>query len=284
MGPDKWGVAIQNLRKIIEKNEQKLAYFQNRLKQAEFMDRPNQRLVSTAGGLADSYADGLGALRSELQELERLYGGSVKLRSTEKHDFRRIWRWINEPGVRAILHTEPIPFRTYVNRWHYLLADADTQPLSIDLATNELIGFVLIEQTGSGSKPRFASLEFIIISPDYRYRGYGTEALKGAIGFAFEQLEVEVFTVKIDLDNEPALQCFEKSGFRWSIDIKAASDVESDVGQNLHDMHIRREDWERTNSPPEEFAQEDDSSVRSTGSKTHLSAKLLAPLKDMITK
>ena len=48
---------IDKLRRIIERNEQKLTYFQNRLKQAEFIDLPNQRLIGTAAGQADSYTD-----------------------------------------------------------------------------------------------------------------------------------------------------------------------------------------------------------------------------------
>ena len=41
--PKKWADAIQNLLRIIERSEQKLGYFQNRVKQAQYMDSPNQR-------------------------------------------------------------------------------------------------------------------------------------------------------------------------------------------------------------------------------------------------
>ena len=47
--PQKWADAIQNLLRIIERSEQKLGYFQNRVKQAQFMDRPNQRKDSYCG-------------------------------------------------------------------------------------------------------------------------------------------------------------------------------------------------------------------------------------------
>ena len=47
--PQKWANAIQNLLRIIERSEQKLGYFQNRVKQARFMDRPNQQKVRAAG-------------------------------------------------------------------------------------------------------------------------------------------------------------------------------------------------------------------------------------------
>ena len=267
---------IERLRKIIQKNEQKLAYFQNRLKQAQFMDRPNQRMLNAAGGQANSYADGLGALQSQLQELERLSGGGVKLRTTEKRDLRWIWRWTNQPALRAILRTEPMTFQTYVNHWHRWVADADTQPFSIDLATAELIGFILIQRTPRPSKPRRASLEFIIIRPDYRYRGYGAEALKQAIAFVFEQFGVDAFTVQIDLENEPAFRCFEKSGIR-SIKIESGSYIENEMDLNLYDMGIRREDWGPPNSTP---VHDDD--VASAQSTTHLSAKLLAPLRGLM--
>jgi len=72
-----------------------------------------------------------------------------------------------------------MPFQTYLDNWHGWLADEYTHPLSVDLPSGELVGFMLIRCTGGDEK--VATLEFIVIRPDCRYQGYGTEAVQEAI-------------------------------------------------------------------------------------------------------
>ena len=71
--PQKWEDAIQNLMRIIERSEQKLGYFQNRVKQAQFMDRPNQRMIRAAGAQVGAHSAQLEGLRSQLRQFCLLY-------------------------------------------------------------------------------------------------------------------------------------------------------------------------------------------------------------------
>lgn len=271
---------IDKLRRIIEKNEQKLTYFQNRLKQSEFIDQPNQRLIGTAAGQADSYADQLAILQTQLRELEKLYGGSVKLRTTEEQDLRRIWGWTTEPAIRNRLHTEFMPFQVYVANWHHWLADEDTHPFSIDLPTGELIGFMLIKRTGDAEK--VAKLEFIVIRSDCRYQGYGTEAIQQAIDLIFEHLGADAFEVQVGVDNYAAFLCFEKCGLEF-IDQGRYESLE------CYRMEIRREVWEGVRSAESisEHGDREALSVRTDaigeGASPYLTAKLLAPLKELVS-
>ena len=281
MRSDSGRQVIDKLRRIIEKNEQKLTYFQNRLKQSEFIDQPNQRLIGTASGQADSYADQLAVLRTQLRELEKLYGGSVKLRTTEERDLRRIWGWTNEPTLRNRLCTEFMPFQVYVDNWHRWLADEDVHPFSIDLPTGELIGFMLIKCTGEVEKA--ATMEFIVIRPDCRYQGYGTEAIQQAIDFIFEYLSVEVFELQVGVDNYAAFLCFERCGLEY-IDQGRYGSLE------CYRMEIQREVWEGVRAA-ESISEHDDretSPVRDPDaigerSDPYLTAKLLAPLKELVS-
>ena len=272
---------IEKLRRIIEKNEQKLTYFQNRLKQAEFIDLPNQRLIGTAAGQADSYTDQLAILQIQLRELEKLYGGSVRLRTTEERDLRRTWGWTNEPALRNRLCTEFVPFQTYVDNWRRWLTDEGVHPFSIDLATGELAGFMLIRCTDGDRKN--ATLEFIVIRPDCRYQGYGTEAMQQAIDLAFEHLGVDTFELQVGIDNYGAFLCFERCRLEC-IDQGPYGSLE------CYHMEMRREVWESaksTESIPEHDEREAPS-VRNPdaigeGSGPYLTAKLLAPLKDLVS-
>ena len=281
MQSDSGHQVIEKLRRIIEKNEQKLTYFQNRLKQAEFIDRPNQRLIGTAAGQADSYTDQLAILQTQLRELEKLYGGSVKLRTTEEQDLRRIWGWTNEPVLRSRLCTEFIPFQTYIDNWRHWLADEDTHPFSIDLPSGELIGFILIRCACGNWK--VATLEFIVIRPDCRYQGYGTEALQQAIDLLFEHLGVDTFELQVGVDNYGAFLCFERCGLEC-IDQERYGNLES------YRMEMRRDVWEGgrfTESPPEHGDREalTDWNTDTVGEEAspYLTAKLLAPLKELVS-
>ena len=281
MRSDSGRQVIDKLRRIIEKNEQKLTYFQNRLKQSEFIDQPNQRLIGTAAGQADSYTDQLAVLQTQLRELEKLYGGILKLRTTEERDLRRIWGWTNEPTLRDSLRTEFTPFHTYVDKWQRWLADEGAHPLSVDLPTGELVGFMLIRCTGEAEK--VATLEFIVIRPDCRYQGYGTETMQQAIDLAFEHLDVDTFELQVGVDNYAALLCFEKCGLEC-IDQGRHGAVER------YRMEMRREVWEGVRST-ESIPEPDDretSPVRNPdvigeGSSPYLTAKLLAPLKELVS-
>ncbi len=290
MRSDSGHQVIDKLRRIIEKNEQKLTYFQNRLKQSEFIDQPNQRLIGTAAGQADSFTDQLAILRTQLRELEKLYGGSVKLRTTEERDLRRIWGWTNEPALRDRLHTKFMPFHAYVDNWHRWLADEDTHPLSVDLPTGELVGFMLIRCTDEDGK--LATVEFIVIRPDCRYQGYGTEVMQQAIDWAFEHLGVEAFELQVGVDNYAAFLCFERCGLEY-IDQGRYGSLE------CYRMEMRRESWGGITSVeliPEDndgetpIAPDEASGRRSLnpdaigeGSGPYLTAKLLAPLKELVS-
>ncbi len=273
---------IDKLRRIIEKNEQKLTYFQNRLKQAEFIDLPNQRLIGTAAGHADSYTDQLAVLQIQLRELERLYGGGLKLRTTEERDLRRIWGWTNEPALRNRLGTEFVPFQTYVDNWHGWIANEETHPFSIDLPTTELAGFMLIRRTDKDRK--IATLDFIVIRPDCRYHGYGTEAVQQAIDLAFEHLGVDAFRLQVDVDNYGAFLCFERCGLEC-IDQGHYGNLE------YYHMEMHREAWEGLRSAGPPMPENDDRETPEAWnpdtiggeSNPYLTAKLLAPLKELVS-
>ena len=271
MGKNDGRQVIKRLRQIIEKNEQKLAYFQNRVKQAQFIDRPNPQMLRAAGTQAASCADELDTLYNELRALEQLYGKGVQLRPTEMQQLRRIWYWTNEPTLCRFLRTEPVSLQAYIDSWHRWSADEDTFPLSLELEDKGLIGFVLIRRTGRAWETRHAHVEFIIIRPECRHRGYGTQAVKRAIAFAFEELGVTALRLQVDAENHPALACFERSG------LKCVTRERQPDGGESYTMEIEREASEQSESQALEVAHsplEMDT--------TSQAVKLFAPLKDLI--
>lgn len=207
----KWAPAIQGLIRIIEKSEQKLGYFQNRVKQAQFMDRPNQRKVRTASAQIGMHSVHLEGLHTELRQLERLHGGGIHLRPTTSRELRRIWGWINRPGIRNILYAARVTFETFMEDWQRWTESAEMYPISIEIRTTRLlIGFMLLQCDADT-----VVVEFVVIRPDQRGRGYGTDALIEAVHYAFEHLNAEHITLQVAPDNDAALTCFENAGFQY---------------------------------------------------------------------
>ena len=227
----KWADAINNLLRIIERSERKLAYFQNRVKQAKFMDQPNQRKVRIAGAQIGEHSAQLEGLRNELRQLERLYGGGIYLRQTTENELRQIWGWINRPGIRNHLYAERVSFETFLADWQRWVANAEMHALAIEIRTTRLlIGFMLLQYDADT-----VTIKFVIIRPDYRARGYGTDTLIETVRYAFEELDAEHVTLQVSPDNGPALICFENAGFQYL--------SYTDTTQQTYMMGIERSEW-----------------------------------------
>ena len=247
----KWADAISNLLRIIERSERKLGYFQNRVKQAKFMDRPNQRKVRTAGAQVGVHAAQLDGLRNELRQLERLYSGGIHLRQTTENELRQIWGWINRPGIRNLLYTARVSFETFLEDWHRWLMAAGAHAFAIEIRTTRLlIGFILLQRNEDT-----VTIRFVIIRPDYRARGYGTDALIETVRYAFERLGAEHIALEVAPDNGPALTCFENAGFQYL--------SYTDTSGQVYTMGIERSEWVGTKVVDEE----------------HIAPRLSAPLK-----
>lgn len=242
-----WGSTIGSLMKIIEKNRHQLAYFQNRLKQAEFLDRPNMRLIGAASGHVVSLNDQIAAMELELQELQRLEGGGLVLDLLEEDDLRWIWWWLNEPLVRSELGLEFPSFDGFRDHWSSWITDETVHPLAIRLATDDLIGFLLMTD-----RNQTTALEMLMLSPQYRFRGYGSDAIRAALDVAFEKNTsgagpASLFIVQIDIDRTVAVRCFEKAGLRTMIWDESHMSGQGDHAKGCI-MGISREDWLRADS------------------------------------
>ena len=195
------------------------------------MDQPNQRKVRTAGAQVGVHSAQLEGLRNELRQLERLYSGGISLRQTTANELRQIWGWINRPGIRNHLYVDRVSFETFLADWHQWTADKDMHALAIEIRTTRLlIGFMLLQ-----CDVDTVSVEFVIVRPDYRARGYGTDTLVETVRYAFEVLGAENVTLQVSPDNGPALICFENAGFQYL--------SYTDTAGQVYTMGIERSAW-----------------------------------------
>ena len=82
----------------------------------------------------------------------------------------------------------------------------------IGAADNKAIGFISIK--GINEAKASAELGIGIMEKEYRGRGYGTEALKLAANYAFNDLGLRLLGLTVFPTNQRATRSYEKVGFR----------------------------------------------------------------------
>jgi UDP-2,4-diacetamido-2,4,6-trideoxy-beta-L-altropyranose hydrolase len=149
--------------------------------------------------------DGLGANRvvRELRETE------VWLRPAGTEDCRLLWKWANEPTVRAAsFNTEAIPWERHQQWFAAKLKDPGCTLL---VAMNEAgmpIGQVRCDVSGS------VAVISISLDPSFRGRGYGAKLIRKTSDRVFERPEVDSIHAFIRLGNDASHRTFEKAGFK----------------------------------------------------------------------
>jgi RimJ/RimL family protein N-acetyltransferase len=83
-------------------------------------------------------------------------------------------------------------------------------------------------------------------NPDYRSKGYGTEALKLFLNFLFNELDLRKVKLNVFAFNKRAIKCYEKCGFK----VDGINRKELYRNGEYHDnlaMSITRDEFERGN-------------------------------------
>ncbi len=99
------------------------------------------------------------------------------------------------------------------------LRDSESIVFSITSAINKAIGYVSIK--GINRKEGRAEVGIAIIDKEYRGKGYGTEALKQAVDYAFNKLDLTSLGLTVFPSNKRAIQAYERVGF-WRTGLTVA--------------------------------------------------------------
>ncbi|MFC2067349.1 GNAT family N-acetyltransferase [Chloroflexota bacterium] len=82
----------------------------------------------------------------------------------------------------------------------------------ISVAGDKAIGYVSIK--GICETEARAEVGIAIMERKYRGQGFGTEALKHAVGYAFNELGLKLLGLTVFPSNQRAIRAYEKTGFR----------------------------------------------------------------------
>lgn len=141
-------------------------------------------------------------------------GMKTRLRPLAEHDLPLLARWFNTPEVRHWLHHSERPDATPESVREHILRPVE-----------EGVAVAWIVETLDGRS--IGNLRFLEIDPQHRRcelgisigevgslgRGYGTDAIRAALRYAFEDLGLRRVGLITDADNERGIRCYERCGF-----------------------------------------------------------------------
>ncbi len=168
-------------------------------------------------------------------------GQLVRLAAPRQEDAATLARWSHDAAYLRDVDTDyarPRPPEAFAPP-----GTADTNAIEFRLRTlddDRLIGFVALHSIEWNNRAGLLSLG--IGEPDYRGRGYGSDALRLILHYAFDELNLERVGLDVISNNAAAIRAYERAGFRREGALRSA--VLRD-GQH-HDrilMGMLRDEW-----------------------------------------
>ncbi len=123
-------------------------------------------------------------------------------------------KWNNDFEVnRATSSARPVTFEEQEASYDHYVHDSSSVFFTIyECSTGRAIGLTYL----SDIKPRSRSAEFAIVigEKDYHNKGYGSEATRLMLDYAFTVLGLHNVLLKVFAFNQAAIRAYEKAGFR----------------------------------------------------------------------
>ena len=142
-----------------------------------------------------------------------LQGEKVYLRRLEREDLNRTWEWLHRPVVYERIGVH-IPFsHSQQEAWFQNLEQSRNKMVFAICRTenNEHIGNVSLDTIDY--RHRNARLSIFIASEEMQGKGYGSDALRVLIRYAFEFLNLHRLWCKVDAGEDHLLRFYGALGF-----------------------------------------------------------------------
>lgn len=142
-------------------------------------------------------------------------GERINLRPQKREDAEFIAKYQQDPDVLDnyfMGHTLP-PLKEFVERWYeHLAAQKEGYSFVIENKQGEFIG--TCHSMWMNMRNGTTYIAIFIGHPDYRSKGYGTEAMRLFLNFLFQEVGIRKVKLNVFAFNKRAIRCYEKSGFR----------------------------------------------------------------------
>ncbi len=168
-----------------------------------------------------------------------IYGDRVRLRAMERSDIPTFVRWFNDPEVRRYLLMHTPPSSAQEEQWFEdILQRQQRQEVFIFVVEARIedewapIGNISLFRINW--KDRWAIFGIALGEKAHWDKGYGTDATRTMLRFAFEELNLHRVELEVFDENARARRCYEKVGFRYEGTRRQAAFFEG----RYHDSHL----------------------------------------------
>lgn len=173
------------------------------------------------------------------------HGELIRLAAPAEGDAEVFARWTEDAEYLRALDTDyarPMSVAEMGKRLEQFIQDPGTVEFRIrTLQDDRLIGFVALHTIEWNN--RTANLAIGIGDPDYRGQGYGTDALRAVLRYAFHEMNMERVGLNVNENNARAIRAYEKVGFRREGAMRRAL-LRDGKWQDRIIMGILLEEWE----------------------------------------
>ena len=143
-----------------------------------------------------------------------LEGQRVRLRPVEERDLPLFVRWLSDPEVRRWLSISEGLELTAESEWEWyaeMRGDLTRVVWCIENTDGQPIGNVDLQEIDETNGR--ASLGIFVGEKELWGHGYGTDATKEVLRYAFRELDLRRIQLHVDEDNRRGIRCYEKCGF-----------------------------------------------------------------------
>jgi RimJ/RimL family protein N-acetyltransferase len=178
-----------------------------------------------------------------------LIGRRVYLRGLERSDLAGdYFQWLNDQEVTRYLESGRFPNTPEAMEAYYAAKTAsptDAMFAVADATTDRMIGTVKLGSINW--LHRHAEYAIMIGDKDCWGKGYGTEAARLVLSYAFERLNLHKITLGVIAEHAAAIRSYEKVGFRREGLITSILYVEGAYHDKVI-MGVTREEFRRASS------------------------------------
>jgi RimJ/RimL family protein N-acetyltransferase len=178
--------------------------------------------------------------------MPRLLGSRIMLREYRRDDLPWIRQWVNDPAIVGYLSDIFLYPHAMESTEAYLDAilegNTDSRGFVIaDLDSEAYIGQVNLDSIDW--KNRVGRIGIVIGSIEHMGYGYGTEAMKLLIAFAFHEMNLNRLELEVYDFNERAYRCYLTCGFKEEGRLRERQ-YKNGRYSDVIQMGILRSEWE----------------------------------------
>ena len=144
---------------------------------------------------------------------EKIPGERLFLSPMHPDDYELYTKWMNDPAVAVGFGMYPVMVTLPRERKHTEGPPDNDHEFSIVLRGDErLIGYICL--LNPNDRDGTAEISIMIGEEADRGCGYGAEAMRLLLSYAFDTLRLHNIQLNVNSDNEQALACYKKVGFK----------------------------------------------------------------------